>query len=133
MTASSDQFYHDAIRRIYHNILFLAAAGTAGLLPWGWRASAGFAFGAAISWFAFSAFHFLAGRLGRGPDKPAEQGRRFALAWMIGFRWVAVGLAAYVIIKVLGVAKGAFLAGLMVLGAAVLIEILFELILHHNA
>lgn len=133
MTATPDQFYQDAIRRIYRIIAFLAAAGAVAGLAWGWRASVGFALGAAISWFAFSAFHFLAGRLGRSPDKPADQGRHFAVAWMIGFRWIAVGLAGYVIIEVLGVNKGAFLAGLTVLGAAVLIEILFELILHRDA
>lgn len=134
MTTTPDAFYASAIRRIYRNIGALAGAGTIAAFAWkGWTAGAGFLFGAAVSWFAFAAFHHLANRLGSSPEAPRGQAKQFAVAWMIGFRWVAVGATGYGIIKYLGINKVALLAGLMVLAAAVLAEILFELIFLRDA
>jgi hypothetical protein len=45
-------------------------------------------------------------------------------------RYAVVGAAVYVIVRILGITPVAVLAGLLTVFAAVILEILYELILH---
>jgi hypothetical protein len=49
---------------------------------------------------------------------------------LIALRYAIVGVAVYVIVRVLGITPVAVLAGLLAAFAAVILEILYELILH---
>jgi len=49
---------------------------------------------------------------------------------LIALRYAIVGLAVYVIVRILGITPMAVLAGLLAAFAAVILEILYELILH---
>jgi TRAP-type C4-dicarboxylate transport system permease small subunit len=119
-----EQFYRDAMRRIYRYLVCCAAAGAVAALVWGgWRAAAGFAVGAAVSAINFRWFHKLVDRLGGAAGKAAG-----ASAWSLGFRYIIFGLAAYAIVKYFGINPITVLAGLFVVAAAVLIEILYEIL-----
>jgi hypothetical protein len=49
---------------------------------------------------------------------------------LIALRYAIVGLAAYAIVRILGITPVAVLAGLLAAFAAVILEILYELILY---
>jgi hypothetical protein len=126
--SDSDQelFYRDAMRRIYLNLLWVSAAGTAAALIFaGWRASAGFAAGAAVSAVNFRWFHRLVDAL--GPTQPPSRSMA-GMAWFLGFRYLIFGLGAYAIVRYFRIQPAALVAGLLVVVAAVLLEILYELI-----
>jgi hypothetical protein len=104
-----------------------AATGVAGVLTaliWrGPRVSAGFLAGALLSMVNFRWWTGLANALGSSGKPP----RRGTAVWL-GLRYVAVAGAVYVIVKILEISVLPVLAGLLVSVAAVLIEILYELI-----
>ncbi|MBM3812651.1 MAG: hypothetical protein FJW20_13570 [Acidimicrobiia bacterium] len=127
MTESGqEQFYRDAMRRIYLNLLWLSAAGTlASTIGGGWRAGAGFAAGAAVSVFNFRWFHKLVDALGptQGPSRS-----KAGMAWFLGFRYLIFGLGAYAIVRYFRIQPAYLVAGLLVVVAAVMLEILYELV-----
>jgi hypothetical protein len=86
------------------------------------RTAAGFLAGGSISIFSF---HTLR-RLGQGlqPGAPPLRGS----AAFFGLRYIIIGAAAYVIVKLLGISVMPVLAGLFVAAAAVILEILYELL-----
>lgn len=123
--ADDERFYGCAIRRIYRLAVILGAAGSLLALIWkGWPAGVGFFAGAAASTLSFRWFHQLVESL--GPDAAARP--RARMAWLLGLRYLFFGLGGYVIVKFFGVNAIAALAGLFAVAAAVMIEIIYQLI-----
>jgi hypothetical protein len=87
-------------------------------------AAAGFLAGAGLSYVNFELLSGLAHVLGGSTPRAAGWGVLIAL------RYAIVGVAAYVIVRILGITPVAVLAGLLAVFAAVILEILYELILH---
>jgi hypothetical protein len=126
VSAEADEaFYRAAMARIYRLLVVVSIAGTVFAFAWkGWPAGGGFALGAAASTLSFRWLHRLVNALGaRG-----QQSGKGRLAWLFGFRYLIFGLSAYVIVKYFGINPVAVVLGLFAAAAAVLIEILFELI-----
>ena len=117
-----EHFFERALARISRSILVLSLAGAATLLVFGgWRWSVGFAAGATASWLNFRWLKQLVDALGgRRP--------RGRLALFLCARYPLLGLGAYAILSYSEISLPAALAGLFVPVAAVLFEILFELI-----
>ncbi len=115
-----------AMGRIHVAIACLSAAGAiAATLYGGWRWGLGFLAGAAASWFNFRWLKQLVDSLGS-----PETGRRprRARAVFLGLRYVLLAAGAYVILNFSALSVAAALIGLFVPAAAVILEILFELI-----
>jgi hypothetical protein len=117
-----------ALRRIYWWIVGIGAAGTVVLLIWkGWRESLGFAAGAGLAGLNFhwikGAADTLMAKFTSQPDPhpPKLVAVRFVL------RYALIGVAGYGIFKYLRVSLTAFLGGLLVVAAAILAEVLYEL------
>ena len=122
MTAPEDGMYERVTRRITRITALLGAAGTAGAFAiGGWKAAAGFALGGTASWFSFRWLKQVVG--GLGADRPAPN---LALKGVI--RYLLIGAGAYVIVRYTVVNLLAAFAGLLLSTAAVLVEILIELI-----
>lgn len=120
---SGDFSYEDALRRIRLLAVAVGIAGTAALLfAQGVRTASGFLLGAALSLLSFEGLSSLAHAIG-GSKKPG-----LLAAMLIGLRYVVIGCALYVIVKILGFSAGAVLAGLLASFGAVILEILYELI-----
>ena len=118
----NDPAFHDrAIRRIgrFTWILGLAGAATAASLR-GFRDGLAFLIGASLSYASFWGWQQIANALTPG-RKPRSS--RFFI-----FRIFALAGLAYVIIKFLGLNVAVAVAGLLVSAAAVLLEIVYELI-----
>jgi hypothetical protein len=119
----SADFYERALRRIRLFTLAIGLTGTiAVLLAWGLRPAAGFLAGAGLSALNFRGLSMLANALG-GTAKPGP-----LAAVLIALRYLLIGLAIYVIVRFLGVTPVAVIAGLLTAFAAVILEILRELI-----
>jgi hypothetical protein len=118
------EFLERAIRRIFRTMLFLGAAGVpAALWAAGWRGALGFLAGAAASYLNFYWLHRFVEALAPGGRRPR--------GWLLAFlalRYLLLGLGGYAIVKIFGLNIIAVLLGLFVPVAAVIIEILYELI-----
>jgi hypothetical protein len=113
--------YEGVVRRIRRIILVLGVSGAVILGVWkGVRVGGGFLIGAAISYLSFWRWQRLVESIGSGPVRRSP--------WMLALRFVVLLSAGYVIIKVTGVNQAAALGGLFVPGAAVTVEIIYELI-----
>lgn len=113
-----------AMGRIRVAILGLGAAGT--VVAWyflGWPHGLGFLAGAVASLLNFHWLHALVASLGEGGRRP---GKRLAL--IFAFRYLILGAGAYVIVKYFGVNLAAVVVGFLMAAAAVILEILYELI-----
>ena len=121
----SADFYDRALTRIKYLTMVVGLAGTAAmLLIRGRGAAAGFLAGAGISYVNFE----LLSGLARVMSGSAPKARGWGV--LIALRYAIVGVAVYVIVRVLGITPVAVLAGLLAAFAAVILEILYELILH---
>lgn len=117
--------YRTALRRIYLHTVVVGAAGAAfAFWQWGVAAGVGFLVGASISAVNFRWLHRLVDSLG---PQPAKKPRRVS-AVFLGSRYLVFGLAGYVIVRYFKISIMAALVGLFVAVAAVLIEILYELV-----
>jgi len=118
-------WYNRSLARMERFALVIAAAGTLGfLITAGWRNALGFACGAVISHFNFGLWKRIAAAVGeQGPQAPSD-----AKAVTLGIRYLLIGGAVFVIIKVLDVSPLAVLGGLLVTVAAVLTELICQLI-----
>jgi hypothetical protein len=117
-------FQHRALRRTYVLMRVLAAAGAmAGLAAKGWLWALAFLLGAGASYFNFAWLHQAVETL--GPGAPPPRRRIFVF---LAARYLLLGGAGYVTIKIFGMNAVAALAGLFVPLAAILLEILYELI-----
>ena len=121
----SADFYDQALRRIKALTLVVGLAGTAVIfLLRGRNEAVGFLAGSAVSYLNFELLSGLAGIMGASGSKQKGWGL------LIAFRYAILGVAGYVIVRVLGITPVAVLAGLLAAFAAVLLEILYELISH---
>lgn len=121
---ADDALYRNALRRINQYMVVLGLTGTLVCsVWWGWRGSVGFAFGALASWLNFRWIKRLVDSLGvRTPTRRAA-----AFAILLGLRYLLLGAAGYVMLKVFGVNLLATLAGLLSVVAAVIFEAVYEL------
>jgi len=116
--------YRDAMRRINLYVAVLAVSGTVGsTILWGWPGAAGFAFGAAASWLNFRWIKPVVDSLGG----EAEPRRAAGFAILIALRYLLLGAAGYVMLKVFGVNLLATVAGLLSVVAAVILEAVYQL------
>jgi hypothetical protein len=117
-------FYSRALGRMTRIAVVLACILTlAAALLYGSSHALGFAFGAALSIVNFHWWKGVAAGIG-----DTETPRRPASAAFLGMRYVLLGGICFVIIKYFGVSYLALLAGLLISVAAVLVEIVYELI-----
>ena len=122
MTAPDDRFYDRALERIARLMFALGAGGT--LAAWalrGWEWGAGFALGRAPLAQLSLAQEYRGHSAGRRPKS-----KRVAI--LAGLRYLLLGGGAYVILRYSKISVAAALAGLFVSAAAVIIEILIELL-----
>lgn len=119
----SADFYERALWRIR---LFTVLVGLTGsmvlLVAQGVRPAAGFLAGAALSVLNFRGLSMLVNAIG-GTARPGP-----VAAVLIALRYLLIGLIIYVIVRFLGVTPAAVIWGLLAAFAAVIIEILCELI-----
>ena len=117
----TNEFYERVVRRIGWMILALGVAGAiAAAVMKGMAAGIAFLIGAAISYASFRLWRRVADALGPNPRKPNPA--------LYALRLIGVVIGAWVIIKFLGLNLAAAALGLLVSGAAVVLEILYELI-----
>jgi hypothetical protein len=115
-----------AVGRIGSLTLALIVLGAAGyFIIRGWRAGCGFLLGGLISYLNFQwikrTVYALGETVGRKPP-------RKRVAVFLGLRYLLLGLGAYVILKFSEISLSAALVGLFAPAAAVILEILIELI-----
>jgi hypothetical protein len=121
----TDEVYFDrALGRIRLAMMWLSLGGTAAaLVLYSWRHGLGFLAGALASLANFRWLHQLAASLGEGGHR-----LRRRVMWFLVLRYLLLGAAGYVIVRVFGLDLAAALTGLFVAVAAVIIEIVYELI-----
>lgn len=123
---TSRRFYALAIARLYRWMAACAAGGFVTVLIWrGWRDAVGFAMGALLSAGMFRWFHGIAEAIGGGGEAMPSRSR---LAWLGALRYGIIAGGAYGIMEVLHIQPAPIAGGLFVMVAAVLLEILFQLI-----
>jgi hypothetical protein len=123
MTTEAGHFER-ATHRVGWFMTSLATAGVILFLVWkGWTAALGFAAGAAAALLNYRWLHQLVAGIGPGGRKP---GKRLLL--FFSARYLLLGLGGYVIVSVFGLSLAAAILGLLVAVAAVILEILYELI-----
>ncbi len=121
---SEPAFYEGALRRIYWSMLWIVALGAAGIAAWqGWRLGVAFLFGGAAASLSFRWLHQVVSAM--GPDARPAPRRVYAF---FALRYLLLGAGGYVIVKVFGMNAIAALAGLFVPVAALLSEIVYELV-----
>ncbi len=126
MTLAEPLFYDRALARIVRYMLVFAAIGTVAVwFRGGWRWSAGFVIGALISYLSFRGFQRLVDSLG-----PATEAKppRLRVAILMGARYLLLAAGGYAIVRFSTLSVTAALLGLFVSAAAVILEILYELI-----
>ena len=115
-----------AMARMGKLMFALAAGGAVGLFVWrGWTWSLGWLLGATASGLNYHWLRRVTGALGSGSPKERK-------AVLLGLRYLLLGGGSYVILKYTAISLSAALAGLFVPVAAVLIEILIELVYARN-
>jgi len=118
------EIFDRAVGRMRVTMLWLT--GTGALTAWiwsGWPWALGFTAGAVASLLNFRWLHHLVASLGEGRRAPRKR-----LVFFLAVRYLLLGLCGYVIVKVFGLSLAAALAGLFVAVAAVILEIVYELI-----
>jgi hypothetical protein len=123
MTPTPDPLsFESAAARIGRIMTIVAVLGTCGALAiGGWKTGAGFLLGAAISGLNYHWLHKLVVALGAG-------GHPRYRSVILGFRYLILGLGAYVIVRLSSIRLAAVLAGLFVLTAALFVEVICELV-----
>jgi hypothetical protein len=117
-------FYRRALRRVYLNMAWVAALGAAGTGAWkGWRFGLAFFLGATGSYLNFRWLHQVVDAM--GPDARPAPKRIYVF---FALRYLLLGLGGYVIVKVFGMNAIAALAGLFVPIAALISEVIYELV-----
>ena len=120
--ATDEEVMEGALARIHRGMAVLGGGGALVLLVWpGWTWGAGFALGAVVSWLNFRWLKQIVEALGGA--RP-----RARLAVLMGLRYLLMSGGAYAIVSFSPISLPAALAGLFVAVAAVVVEILFQLI-----
>lgn len=121
MATTDPEFYTRALRRVGVMILALGTIGAGALVSLrGFRMGLAFLIGALFSYASFWGWQHLVLALSPG----AKQKR----SWGFMFRILLLATAAIAIIKLLGLNVAAAVTGLLVSAAAVILEIIYELI-----
>lgn len=122
-----DELFLDrTLSRIHALMAILGAGGTiASALYGGWRWMAGFLLGAAASWINFRWLQQMVNALGQAARKKLPKAR---VAVFLGLRYLLLAAGGYVILNYSALSLVAALIGLFVPVAAVILEVLFELI-----
>jgi hypothetical protein len=121
-------YYDRALARIVRIGATLGVIGTiVVLIRYGPRIAIGFLAGALLSLFNFHGLRRVAEALSPTPDNPKPRAgmRATPIFWV--FRYFLMGGIAYVIVKGLGISLMPILAGLFVVAAAIIVEILYEI------
>jgi len=130
--ASSGPSYAASERRVEYLTLGLGAAGTVFVAArWGWRAAAGLALGAALSWLNYRWLKQGVGALARlaASQADAPQVRIPKRIYLKFFGRVALLLVVAYVILMGSVLPGAtVLAGLFAAVGAVMIELIYRLV-----
>ena len=115
-----------AVRRILNlTLALIVVGGAAYFVAGGWRASCGFLLGGLISYLNFQWIKRTVYALG---EPAAGKRPRVRVAVFLGLRYLLLGLGAYAILKFSEISLSAALVGLFAPAAAVILEILIELI-----
>ena len=118
---SDPEFYTRALRRVSVMILALGTAGAGALITLkGFRIGLAFLMGALLSYASFWGWQHLVLALSPGAKRKGSWGFMFRILLLAG--------AAIAIIRLLGLNVAATVTGLLVSAAAVILEIIFELI-----
>jgi hypothetical protein len=123
MTDPEELLAERALERIVKATFAIAAGGAIGAFAWkGWTWGAGFVLGSLASWLNFRWLkHLVEALAGMRP-------RKARVAVFAGLRYALLGCGAYVIVMYSPISIVATLAGLFVSVAAVIVEILFQLV-----
>lgn len=120
------RFFDRALGRIMRWMLLLMSAGAvAATVYGGWRWGSGYLLGAGASYLNFHWLKRLVNSLG---EAAAGKPPRARVAVVLGLRYLLLGLAGYAILNYSTLSLTAALIGLFVSTAAVILEMLFELI-----
>jgi hypothetical protein len=121
MTAKVEELgFERTTRRIARFLVCVAVAGTAfSAVEGGWQWAAGFLAGSLAAWFNFRWLQRLVRALG---------GDRRYSSFRLALRYFLLGGAGYVIVRFSPIPMASVIAGMLVLIAAIFIELLFELI-----
>lgn len=123
MTSLDPAFAERAVDRIWKAMFAIAAGGALAAWAWrGWEWGAGFLLGAAASTLNFRWMKQIVDAL--GIERPTRQ----RVAVLAGLRYLLLGAGAYVILNYSSISIAAALVGLFVSVAAVIVEIVIELI-----
>ena len=123
MTVSDEQFVERALARISKAMFAISAGGIIACWAWhGWTWGAGFALGAAASWLNFRWLKHVVDSL--GSSRPTRQ----RTAVLAGVRYLLLGGGAYAILHYSPVSLAAALTGLFAAVAAVIVEMLYQLV-----
>jgi len=115
-----------ATGRIFQISAGMIALGCVGyFFARGWRGGSGFLLGSAIAYLNFRWMRRLVDALGEGSQRKKP---KLWMAVLLGLRYLLLGLIAYAILRFSEISLTATLAGLFVPAAAVILEILIELI-----
>ncbi len=122
MAEPDDLAYERVVGRITRITAGLVVAGS--VVAWitgGWSWAAGFALGGAVSWLSFRWLKQVVGAIGteRPPSNLASKGV---------MRYLIIGAAAGVLLKYTAISLRAGVVGLLVSSAAVLVEIVIQLV-----
>jgi|SRR5579871_80781 len=119
-------FLDRALVRIQRLIAILSAAGFVAAAAYGgWKWAVGFVLGAAASWVNFRWLRKMVDSLGQVANGKPPKAR---VAVFLGLRYLLLAAAGYVILNYSKLSLAAGLIGLFVPAAAVILEILFELL-----
>jgi ATP synthase I chain len=115
-----------ALVRISRLIAIVAAGGAlCTFVGWGWQGGTAFALGAAAG---YANFRWIKGAVDALGDATRKERKRWWVAVIFGLRYGILGAGAYVILKYSSLSIAAALTGLFVPVAAVVLEILYELV-----
>ena len=123
MTGLDPAFAERALDRIWKAMFAIGAGGA--IIAWGWRGwewGAGFLLGAAASAMNFRWLKQIVDSL--GIERPTRQ----HVVVLAGLRYLILGAGGYAILNYSSISIAAALAGLFVSVAAVIIEIVIELL-----
>ena len=123
MTGLDPAFAERAVNRIWKAMFAIGAGGALAAWAWrGWEWGAGFLLGAVASTLNFRWMKQIVDAL--GIERPTRQ----RVAVLAGLRYLLLGAGAYVILNYSSISIAAALVGLFVSVAAVIVEIVIELI-----
>jgi hypothetical protein len=127
MADPEDRLFDRAIWRIRLTITVLSVGGSLAALMWGGvAAGAGFAVGAAVSSLNFRWLHHVVDTIG------GKRRARARTAVLAGLRYLLLGAGLYVIVRFFRINVLAGLLGLFVSVAAVILEMLYQLVYARN-